>query len=114
MSETSLKLGGLVHIRNLLTILVDYFFRIIINAKTVRSMNVQSEKLRIIEWVISLNDTDMLERIKSLKEKTGANTDFWEELSEAEKASIERGLKDKEEGNVLSHSEVRSKYEKYL
>lgn len=40
--------------------------------------------------------------------------DWWNEISEAEKASIERGLEDIKAGRVVSHEEVRKKYLKWL
>lgn len=40
--------------------------------------------------------------------------DWYDELSEAEKKSIELGLKDIEQGRVVAHSEVKKLYEKWL
>ncbi len=40
--------------------------------------------------------------------------DWFNELSEAEKNSIEMGLKDSAEGKVVPHSEAKKLYEKYL
>lgn len=40
--------------------------------------------------------------------------DWYEELSDTEKKSIELGLKDIEEGRVVAHSEVKKLYEKWL
>jgi predicted transcriptional regulator len=37
-------------------------------------------------------------------------SDWWDDLAPAEKASIERGLKDVEEGRVVSHEAVMRKY----
>ena len=42
------------------------------------------------------------------------DNDWWNEISDAEKNSIEMGLKDSEEGKVVPHSEVKKLYEKYL
>ena len=42
------------------------------------------------------------------------DNDWWNEISDAEKNSIEMGLKDAEEGKVVPHSEVKKLYEKYL
>ncbi|MDP2452905.1 MULTISPECIES: hypothetical protein [unclassified Kaistella] len=36
--------------------------------------------------------------------------DWWNELSDAEKKSIETGLKDIEEGRVISHEEVMKSF----
>lgn len=69
-------------------------------------MDLQLEKLKLIEWLIQLNDTKMLSKLISIK--NGESLD--DELLE----SIKQGLKDAEEGRVLPHSEVRKKYEKWL
>ncbi|HVU56931.1 MAG TPA: hypothetical protein VHD83_17840 [Puia sp.] len=41
-------------------------------------------------------------------------SDWWEGVEEAAKESIERGLKDAEEGRVTPHKEVMKKYKKWL
>lgn len=55
-------------------------------------MNLQNEKSKLIEWIKSLSDESIIERIKFVKESQ--NSDWWNELSEAEKAMIEKGLED--------------------
>lgn len=40
--------------------------------------------------------------------------DWYDELSDAEKKSIELGLDDIKEGRVVAHSEVKKLYEKWL
>jgi len=43
-----------------------------------------------------------------------AQKDWWEDVSDEAKASIEGGLKDAETGRVTSHKEVMKKYKKWL
>ncbi|MGN6249562.1 MAG: hypothetical protein ACTHNG_14510 [Ginsengibacter sp.] len=43
-----------------------------------------------------------------------AESDWWDELPQDAKASIERGLKDIENGDVSPHEEVMKKYKKWL
>jgi predicted transcriptional regulator len=76
-------------------------------------MNLDSEKLKIINWIASLSDESIIYKIKLLREQE-KNTDWWDEISEAEKASIKRGLEDAKAGRVVPHEEVRKKYEQYL
>jgi predicted transcriptional regulator len=40
--------------------------------------------------------------------------DWWDDISDAEKASILRGLEDVKAGRVLSHEVVMKKYMKWL
>jgi predicted transcriptional regulator len=43
-----------------------------------------------------------------------AQKDWWDEISDSAKNSIERGLKDIEMGKVTPHHEVMKKYKKWL
>lgn len=77
-------------------------------------MNIQAEKLKLIEWLISLQDQSIIEKLNFLKENSSSTSDWWETLSQAERASIERGMNDSASGNVTPHSEVQKKYGKWL
>lgn len=68
-------------------------------------MKLDSEKLEIINWIVSLSDESIIHKIKLLKEQN-KNIDWGDEISEAEKASIKRGLEDAKAGRVVSHKEV--------
>ena len=76
-------------------------------------MNVQVEKLRLIEWIIRLNDKSILERILKIKEQS-SEEDWLSTISQTEIDSIDRGINDYKAGKVRSHSQVRKKYEKWL
>ena len=43
-----------------------------------------------------------------------AQNDWWNDLSEPAKNSIQQGLKDVENGKVIPHKEVMKKYKKWL
>jgi hypothetical protein len=76
-------------------------------------MNLDSEKLKIINWIANLSDESIIYKIKLLSEQE-KNIDWWDEITEAEEASIKRGLEDAKAGRVVPHEEVRKKYEQYL
>ncbi len=76
-------------------------------------MNLDSEKLKIIDWIANITDESMIAKINLLKDHT-KETDWWDEISDAEKASIQRGLADASAGRVVPHEEVRKKYEQWL
>ncbi len=40
--------------------------------------------------------------------------DWWDDLSDGAKASIEQGLKDAKEGKLTPHHEVMKKYKKWM
>ena len=71
--------------------------------------NIESKKLALIQWLTSLNDVSMIDKILELKQKE--TKDWWNEISDEEKESIEKGLSDAESGNLKPHSEIRKKYE---
>jgi len=77
-------------------------------------MNIQAEKLGLIAWIARLNDSSVIEKLKRIYEENSQTSDWWNEISILEKESIEKGLKDIEEGNVHSHDTARKVYEKYL
>ena len=74
--------------------------------------NIESKKLALIQWITSLNDVSMIDKILELKQKE--TKDWWNEISDEEKESIEKGLSDAESGKLKPHSEIRKKYEKWL
>ena len=77
-------------------------------------MNIQTEKLGLIEWISKLNDSSIIEKLKSIKEDYSRSRDWWDSLNKEELDSIERGLKDLKEGKVHSHKTARKIYEKYI
>ena len=77
-------------------------------------MNIQTEKLGLIEWLSTLNDISIIEKLKSIKEDYSKSKDWWDTLNKEEIESIERGLKDLDNGKIHSHETARKVYEKYL
>ncbi|NIJ45278.1 hypothetical protein FHR24_001717 [Wenyingzhuangia heitensis] len=75
-------------------------------------MNIQNTKIELIQWLTTLNDKSLIEKILELRKSE--TTDWWNEISESEKKTIEKGILDAENGNLNSHSEARKVYEKWL
>ena len=75
-------------------------------------MDIQAEKIRLIEWLAGLNDTKILSEFISLKKKK--EMDWWDEISAEERKEIEEGLKQADNGELIPHEEVMSKYKKWL
>lgn len=73
-------------------------------------MGIETTKLELIEWLTHLEDENTIAYLKEMKDATESNGDWWDDLSESQKASIKRGLKDLEEGKVTPHEEVKSRY----
>ena len=77
-------------------------------------MNIKSEKQNLIDWISSLEDEEVMESIKDFKESYFSKKDWWNEISEEEKNSIDRGLKDVEEGRLISYEQFKNKYKKLI
>ncbi|HPX75755.1 MAG TPA: hypothetical protein PLW77_04145 [Bacteroidales bacterium] len=69
-------------------------------------MDIHAKKYQLIEWITNISDIKLIDKLMKIAKKT----DWWNEISEAERASIERGLKDIEENRVFDHSEVRKNH----
>ncbi len=77
-------------------------------------MDIQAEKIGLIQWIADLNDSSIINKIKEIRRTHSFSDDWWDELSTAEKESVKRGLKDIEEGRIHSHQTVKKAYEKFL
>ena len=76
------------------------------------TLNIQTLKLELIQWLSTIEDIKVLEKIIDLKKQE--NSQWWDRLSAQEKDSIEYGLKDAEEKKLKSHSSARNLYDKWL
>jgi len=75
-------------------------------------INIQNKKIELIQWLSTLNDESVIEKIMELKENE--KTDWWKKISKEEKNSIEQGIRDADFGKLKSHSEAKKLYEKWL
>ena len=73
-------------------------------------MNQKTLKLELIEWLSNLENQEILLFLKSLKDNRVSDSDWASELSKEQIESINRGLKDLEDGKFVDHLEVKSKY----
>jgi hypothetical protein len=77
-------------------------------------LSLEKEKLEIIKWVTNLKKDDVaIERLKVMRERP-KKKDWWNEISEDEKASIDKGIEDIKAGRVTPHKEARKLYAKWL
>ncbi|HIB49118.1 MAG TPA: hypothetical protein EYO35_12515 [Flavobacteriaceae bacterium] len=75
-------------------------------------INIQNKKIQLIQWLSTLNDESIIEKIMKLRENE--KTDWWNNISDEEKNSIEKGLTDANSGRLKSHSEAKKLYDKWL
>lgn len=72
-------------------------------------MGLEAIKLELIEWLAQLDDEDTIEYLKVVKDSK-TEGDWWEDLTPEQRAGIERGLKDIDEGRVTSHEEIKKRF----
>ena len=75
-------------------------------------MDIQTEKIRLIEWLAGLNDVKTLNEFITLKKQK--EIDWWDEISTDERVDIEEGLAQADRGEVTPHGKVMNKYKKWL
>ena len=68
---------------------------------------VSSQKIDLIHWITEINDPSVLAQVNAIKDEVLTP-------SYAEMQSIERGLNDFQRGNIISHTQVKKRYEKWL
>ena len=75
-------------------------------------MDIQAEKLQLIEWLAGLSDAKTIKEFITLKKSM--EVDWWDEISEAERISIQNGEEELNRGEGIPNeevmNEVRNKY----
>ncbi len=73
-------------------------------------MEQETIKLELIEWLTKLKDMETLNYLKTIKASSCKNHDWWNDLTEQQLIGIQRGLRDIDEGRVVSHKDVKIRY----
>ena len=69
-------------------------------------MDIQLEKYKLMEWLVSIKDESIISKIKNIKNGLSVSSDWADDISETEKLLIEAGLKDIKEGATFTHEQV--------
>jgi len=75
-------------------------------------LDIQNEKIELIQWLTTLNDQSIIKRLIEIRKNE--SKDWWSDISNEEKKSIEEGIIDANSGNLKPQSEARKIYEKWL
>ena len=67
-------------------------------------MDIQGDKLSLIEWIAGINDSRIIRQFKSLQKSNQEQVSV--SLTSAEKSAIDQGLKSIEEGKVHTNESV--------
>lgn len=77
-------------------------------------MNTHTDKQQLKKWIDQIEDQAILEGLQAFKKSTEESGDWWNEISDVEKAGIKRGLEDIKAGRVISNEEFWKKHEHRL
>lgn len=77
------------------------------------SMNVQAKKLEIVQLILNTEKPTLLRMVEDVLKREKV-ADWWDEISPAERKTIERGIEEADRGELIPHEqvmkEVRAKY----
>ncbi len=74
-------------------------------------LQIQNKKLELIQLLSTIEDLSFLEKISDLISHE-RKKDWWNEISDAEKESIEKGIAQADSGKLNPHSKAREIYGK--
>ena len=103
-----MKKGGLCPVKAVL--LIDLFLFIKFELENCL-MDIRLEKLNLIKWLTDVEEPSVIERFIALKNEQ--QQDWWDAITEDERAEIDEGLAQADRGEIFSHEEVMAKYEKW-
>ena len=69
--------------------------------------NLEARKLSIVEYLVELEDEAILQQIERLLKP---KVDFWEDLSDKQRQSIQRGLKQLKNGERVDYTAFIARY----
>lgn len=73
-------------------------------------MDIHARKLKLIEWILSLGDVNLISQLENIATH---EPDWWRTLSADEQASIMRGLEQASRGEIRPHSKVMEEFKKW-
>ena len=75
-------------------------------------MRIQEQKLELAKMILNTDSKKVLDKVKAVFDNE--ETDFWDELSDYQKETIEIAIKQADNGETVSHSQAMKKYRKWL
>tara|TARA_Y100000385_G_scaffold257418_1_gene284599 strand:- start:152 stop:376 length:225 start_codon:yes stop_codon:yes gene_type:complete len=74
-------------------------------------MDLQARKLNLIQFLTQTKNTSLIGKFENIIKKQ-SSVDFWDTLSNKEQQEIELGIKELDNGEVVSYKDVMSKHRK--
>lgn len=76
-------------------------------------LQIQNKKLELIQWLSTIEDLNILDKISDMISRE-RKKDWWDDISEAEKRLIEKGIAQADAGKLNPHSKARKIYGKRI
>lgn len=76
------------------------------------NIQILDKKIELIQWLSSLEDKEIIEKLILFRKQE--TKDWWDTVSDEEKASVEKGIKDADNEKLNSHETAKQRYEKWL
>jgi predicted transcriptional regulator len=77
------------------------------------TMNLRAKKIELVQLILNTDKPSVLAKVEAVFKKE-KDTDWWNEISEAERTAIEESLDEADRGKLIPHEEVmkevRAKY----
>lgn len=70
-------------------------------------MDIQTSKIELAKIILSIENTEFIEKIKNFI--SNEKRDFWDDLTSSEKAEIELGIKQLDSGKRVSYDDFLKK-----
>lgn len=79
-------------------------------------MDVIELRADLHNMIDKITDSNVLNAVKTLlkAKTTRQQVDWWDTISEEERAEIEQGIAEADRGELIPHEEVMAKYKKWL
>lgn len=74
-------------------------------------LQIQNKKLELIQWLSTIEDLNILDKISDMISRE-RKKNWWDDISEAEKRSIEKGIAQADAGKLNPYSKARKIYGK--
>ena len=76
-------------------------------------VQIQNKKLELIQWLSTIEDLNFLEKISEFISRENKK-DWADQISDAERQSIEKGIEQADAGRLNPHSKAREIYGKRI
>lgn len=76
-----------------------------------KELQIQKKKLELIQWLSTIEDLKFLEKISALISRE-REKDWWNEISDSERASVEKGIAQADDRKLNPHDKARKIYGK--